>query len=99
MQMRDVYLKIESIPGYCPVEPDDHVAPPISYRRDCMRNMGHEDGMIAANEVASRRLTAQRRPRRRCPSDTALSAIRYSRVQTSGHLVFNRWRLRAQLLV
>jgi plastocyanin len=55
---RDIYLKIETIPGYSPVEPDDHVTPPIRYRRDCMRNMGHEDGTIPADEVAARRLTA-----------------------------------------
>jgi len=39
--VRDIYLKIETISGYSPVEPDDHVSPPIQYRRDCMRNMGH----------------------------------------------------------
>ena len=58
MAIRDIYLKIETIPGYSPVEPEDHVSPPIIYRRDCMRNMGHEDGTIPADEVASRRLTA-----------------------------------------
>ena len=58
MATRDIYLKIETIPDYSPVEPDDHVSPPIQYRRDCMRNMGHEDGMIPADEVAARRLTA-----------------------------------------
>ncbi len=58
MPTRDIYLKIETIPGYSPVEPDDHVSPPIQYRRDCMRNMGHEDGKIPDDEVAARRLTA-----------------------------------------
>src|SRR5215470_18010373 len=58
MAIRDVYLKIENIQGYCPVEPDDHTSPPIVYRRDCMRNMGHEDGTIPDDEVNSRRLTA-----------------------------------------
>ena len=58
MAIRDVYLRIERISGYSPVEPDDHVSPPIQYRRDCMRNMGHEDGTIPADEVAARRLTA-----------------------------------------
>jgi hypothetical protein len=33
MAVRNVYLKIETIPGYSPVEPDDHVSPPIRYRR------------------------------------------------------------------
>lgn len=58
MAVRDIYLKIETISGYSPVEPDDHVSPPIQYRRDCMRNMGHEDGTIPGDEVAARRLTA-----------------------------------------
>lgn len=58
MTMRDIYLRIETIFGYSPVEPDDHVSPPIQYRRDCMRNMGHEDGTIPDDEVAARRLTA-----------------------------------------
>jgi plastocyanin len=58
MVARDIYLKIEPIPGYSPVEPDDHVSPPIRYRRDCMRNMGHEDAAIPDDEVAARRLTA-----------------------------------------
>src|SRR5438445_744863 len=58
MATLDVYLKIETIPGYSPVEPDDHVSPPIQYRRDCMRNMGHEDGTVPDDEVAARRLTA-----------------------------------------
>ncbi|GAC1524820.1 MAG: hypothetical protein NVS2B8_09120 [Vulcanimicrobiaceae bacterium] len=58
MAFQDVYLRIESIPNYSPVEPDDHVSPPIQYRRDCMRNMGHEDATIPADEVAARRLTA-----------------------------------------
>lgn len=58
MAVRDIYLKIEPISGYSPVEPDDHVSPPIVYRRDCMRNMGHEDGTIPVDEVNARRLTA-----------------------------------------
>lgn len=58
MAILDIYLKIETIPGYSPVEPDDHVSPPIQYRRDCMRNMGHEDGTVPDDEVAARRLTA-----------------------------------------
>ena len=58
MAMRNIYLKIERIADYSPVEPDDHVSPPIQYRRDCMRNQGHEDGTVPADEVAARRLTA-----------------------------------------
>src|SRR6185436_5903521 len=58
MATRNIFLKIEAIVGYSPVEPDDHVSPPIQYRRDCMRNEGHEDGTISTDEVAARRLTA-----------------------------------------
>jgi FtsP/CotA-like multicopper oxidase with cupredoxin domain len=58
MALRDIYLKIEPVSGYSPVEPDDHVSPPVQYRRDCMRNMGHEDASIPDDEVAARRLTA-----------------------------------------
>lgn len=58
MATRNAYLKIEAIPGYCPVESDDHVSFPIAYRRDCMRNMGHEDGTIPADEVSARRVIA-----------------------------------------
>jgi len=58
MSVQDVYLKIETIPGYSPVEPDDHVSPPVQYRRDCMRGDNHEDGAIPADEVDARRLTA-----------------------------------------
>ena len=36
MGTKDVYLKIETIPDYCPVDPDSHAAAPIKYRRDCM---------------------------------------------------------------
>ena len=58
MLVQNVYLKIETIHGYSPVEPDDHVAAPIAYKRDCMRNAGHEDGTIPQEEVNARRLTA-----------------------------------------
>jgi Multicopper oxidase len=58
MAVRDIYLKIERISDYSPVEPDDHVSPPIQYRRDCLRTMGHEDATIPDDEVAARRLTA-----------------------------------------
>lgn len=58
MATRDIYLKIEPIPNYSPVAPDMHVSPPIVYARDCMRNMGHENGSIPDDEVAARRLTA-----------------------------------------
>jgi plastocyanin len=58
MPTRDIYLKIEQIPDYSPVEPEMMVGPPRHYRRDCMRNAGHEDANIPAAEVEARRLTA-----------------------------------------
>ena len=58
MPDQNVYLKIETIHHYSPVEPDDHVAAPIDYKRDCMRNTGHEDGTIPQAEVDALRLTA-----------------------------------------
>jgi hypothetical protein len=58
MPVRNIYLKIESIHDYSPVEPDNHVGPPISYKRDCMRNAGHEDATIPQAEVDARRLNA-----------------------------------------
>jgi plastocyanin len=58
MAIRDIYLKIEAIAGYSPVEPDDHVSPPIQYGRDCMRNPGHDNGTIPGDEINARRLTA-----------------------------------------
>jgi plastocyanin len=58
MPTRDIYLKIEVVPGYSPVMPTDHATPPVQYGRDCMRNMGHEDGSIPPDEMAARRLTA-----------------------------------------
>jgi FtsP/CotA-like multicopper oxidase with cupredoxin domain len=58
MGTKDVYLKMETIVDYCTVDPDSHAAAPIEYRRDCMRNLGHEDGKIPIDEVNARRLTA-----------------------------------------
>jgi len=56
MPVRDIYLKIEPIFDYSPVDPDP--ASPIPYRRDCMRNMGHEDSTIPMSEVNARTLNA-----------------------------------------
>ena len=56
MPVRDIYLKIEPIFDYSPVDPDP--ASPVPYRRDCMRNMGHEDATIPISEVNARKLTA-----------------------------------------
>ena len=53
---RHVYLKIEEIVDYSPVEPSPHAA--ANYRRDCMRNPGHEDGRIPLSEVEARSLVA-----------------------------------------
>ncbi len=58
MAIRDIYLKIEQIQDYSPVEPETMVGPPRHYRRDCMRNPGHEDAKIPDTEVEARRLTA-----------------------------------------
>ncbi|MEP6651005.1 MAG: multicopper oxidase domain-containing protein, partial [Lapillicoccus sp.] len=56
MRRRDLYLKIEKLPGYSPVapEPEEHML----YERDCMRGMGHEDGRIPPAETEQRRLDA-----------------------------------------
>lgn len=55
---RDIYLKIEVIPDYCPVEPSTDVPAGVQYRRDCMRNTGHESGTIPNAEVQARTLDA-----------------------------------------
>jgi len=39
------------------VEPELKVMPPKQYRRDCMRNSGHDDTVIPTSEVDARRLT------------------------------------------
>ena len=58
MPIRHFYLKIESIPDYTPVCPDTTAAPPVRYGRDCMRNMGHEDGTIPTSEINARTVGA-----------------------------------------
>ena len=58
MAVRDIYLRIETIDDYSPVDPVDKALPPIQYRRDCMVNEGHPDGVIPDAEVAARSLTA-----------------------------------------
>jgi FtsP/CotA-like multicopper oxidase with cupredoxin domain len=57
MAVRDVYLKIETIHHYSPVEPEDHAGAPRKYGRDCMYNVGHEDGLIPAGEIEARSLS------------------------------------------
>jgi plastocyanin len=56
--IRDIYLKIERIEGYSTVRPQEKVAPPIQYGRDCMRFEGHENGLIPEAEIEARSLTA-----------------------------------------
>ncbi len=58
MADRHVYLRIEGIASYNPVNPEPKPAPPRAYKRDCMRNPGHEDGTIPGSEVAARALPA-----------------------------------------
>ncbi len=55
---RHIYLKIERIEGYSPVSPQEKVALPRQYKRDCMRNVGHENGLIPDSEVEARSLDA-----------------------------------------
>lgn len=56
--VRHVYLRIEPIIGYCPVDPATETPVGVEYRRDCMRNPGHEDGTIPASEISARTLDA-----------------------------------------
>jgi plastocyanin len=56
MHARHVYLKIEAMPNYSPVAPDD--AEHHKHRLDCMRNMEHADGTIPQSEVDRRTLNA-----------------------------------------
>lgn len=58
MPERNIYLRIETIDNYSPVEPQTMTPPTVIYRRDGMRNMGHEDGMIPDAEVQARTMTA-----------------------------------------
>lgn len=56
MNSRHIYLKIEPLPNYSPVAPDD--AEHDKYRIDCMRMEHHEDGTIPLSEIERRRLGA-----------------------------------------
>ena len=44
MAERQIYLRIERIPDYSPVAPQDKTPPTIKYKHDGMRNHAHEDG-------------------------------------------------------
>lgn len=56
MNVRHIYLKIERVPNYSPVAPDD--AEHHKHRLDCMRNMEHMDATIPQTEVDRRSLDA-----------------------------------------
>lgn len=58
MAVKDIYLKIEAIEDYSTVEPQDKTAPPIQYKRDGMRNLGHEDGTVPDAERDARAMRA-----------------------------------------
>ena len=58
MATLNIYLKIEEIANYNPVNPEPKPAPPRAYQRDCMRNPGHDDGTIPPSEVNARALSA-----------------------------------------
>lgn len=55
---RHVYLKIERIEGYNPVMPQEETVGQAQWGRDCMRNVGHEDGFIPQSEIDARALDA-----------------------------------------
>jgi FtsP/CotA-like multicopper oxidase with cupredoxin domain len=55
---RHVYLKIERIENYSPVKPLEEEAGLAKYGRDCMRNKGHENGVIPQAEIDARALDA-----------------------------------------
>ena len=52
---RHIYLKIERIEGYNPVMPEEKEG---QYGRDCMRNVGHANGLIPQSEIDARALNA-----------------------------------------
>jgi hypothetical protein len=58
MADRHVYLRIEEIASYNPVNPEPKPRPPRLYQRDCARNHGHDDGSIPPTEVAARAVPA-----------------------------------------
>ncbi len=55
---RHIYLKIERIEDYSTVMPQDKAVPPVQYGRDCMRNHGHENGLIPQAEIDARTVPA-----------------------------------------
>ena len=55
---RHIYLKIERIDDYNPVRPQEEEAGQAQYGRDCMRNVGHENGFIPEAEIEARAVAA-----------------------------------------
>lgn len=55
---RDIYLKIEPINDYNPVNPLDHVPAGVKYKRDCMQHGDHHQGVIPPAEVDARAVEA-----------------------------------------
>lgn len=55
---RDIYLKIEPINDYNPVNPIDHVPAGVKYKRDCMAHGDHHGGVIPEAEVNARAVEA-----------------------------------------
>jgi plastocyanin len=53
---QDVYLKIEPVLDYSPVNPDP--TGPYKYLKDCFRRAGHEDGTISVDESDLKKFTA-----------------------------------------
>lgn len=92
MPVRHIYLKIESIPDYSPVCPDPMFAPPVHYGRDCMRNIGHEDGTIPTSEINARTVSVlvyreyllMRRGVRKSGADMGNSGLPWYGLQTVG---------------
>src|SRR5258708_40022887 len=55
---RHIYLKIEQIASYNPVNFEPKPGPPRLYQRDCGRNHGHDDGTMPLSELAARAVSA-----------------------------------------
>lgn len=54
---RHIFLKIERL-AYNPVRPEEEEAGQAQYGRDCMRNVGHENGFIPEAEIEARAVDA-----------------------------------------
>ena len=53
---QEVYIQIEPVLDYSPVNPEEGGA--YTYRRDCFRRPGHEDGTISEDEADLKQFTA-----------------------------------------